>query len=382
MALLQSEQVGRIATAAAKTVEVRARTPARDRARRRIARFPPTPDINPYQRLLYDHLSELGFELEADATFTFAWLWRARRGRTYLHFHWRIDRLYRSCGLPAGPGAALLAARLLTARLLGYRLVWTIHQPFPHGLDGNRADRAAAKLLARACHVLLVHDAGHVPRARAALGRAAGRVDVVPHGSYVGFYPPGRSRLLVREELGIPADSFVFLCFGTLRLYKRLHLVLQAFLSLPDARLRLIVAGDPEDEEVASALATAASRDGRIVPLLGTVPHHAVAELFAASDAAVLGRGDGWTSGSLILALSHGIPVIAAGTPAYRALLDEERAGWLFTPDDPDSLRTALLAAAADPALARRRGEAALAVATSLSWSRAAEFTAGFLREP
>jgi beta-1,4-mannosyltransferase len=348
--------------------------------RRRIARFPPTPDVNPYQRLLYSHLAEHGFELDESAAFTLSWLWRGRGRGTCLHFHWRIDRLYRPSGLRSRVGLALLAVRLLGARLLGYRLAWTIHQPFPHDLDGNRIDRAAAKLLARACDVLLAHDDNHVHAARAALGRSAERVDVVPHGSYVGFYRRGRARAAVRQELGIPAGAFTFLCFGTLRGYKRLDLVLEAFLSLRDPVVRLIVAGDAEDEGVASAVTAAAGRDGRIVPLLGRVPDDSVTELFQACDTAVLARTDGWTSGSLILALSQGLPVIAAGMPAYRALVDGGRAGWLFEPGDARSLRTTLEQAASDPARARRLGEAALASANSLRWSRTAELTARCLR--
>jgi beta-1,4-mannosyltransferase len=250
----------------------------------------------------------------------------------------------------------------------------------PHDRKESPVDRVAAKLLARACHVLFAHDESHVPRATAALGPCAHPIHVVQHGSYVGCYPAGRPPAAVREELGLPAHAFVFLAFGTLRRYKALDLVLEAFLSLRDPSVRLVVAGDPEDEGVAAAVAAAASHDGRIVPLLGAVPDQSVAELFAACDAAVLGRADGWTSGSLILALSFGVPVVAAAMPAYRALLDEGQAGWLFRPSDVESLRAALEEAARDHGRARRRGGAALAKARSLEWSHAAEVTARRLR--
>lgn len=345
------------------------------RARLRIARFPPTPDENPYQRLLYQHLGGFGFELDRDAAFTLAWLWRARRRRGYLHFHWRMDRLYRRSWLRL----ALFAVRLRAARLLGYRLVWTIHEPYPHARPAPRLDRAAGRMLARACHVLLAHDHVHVSEASATFGCPDGRIGVVPHGSYIGVYPRGRSRASVREELGVPPSAFAFLCFGGLQPYKRIDVLLRAFDSLRDAGTYLVVAGQVKDVRVAAEVEAAARRDGRIVPRFGFAAEERVAELFEACDAAVLARDDGWSSGSLILALSHGLPVVAANMPAYRRLLEDGRAGWLFEPASAESLGAALAAAASDRARVRAKGKAALAKARSLCWSDIAEMTAAHL---
>ena len=115
---------------------------------------------------------------------------------------------------------------------------------------------------------------------------------------------------------------------------------------------------------------------------LGFVPDERVAELFAACDAALLSRNDGGTSGSLILALSLGLPVVAARRPAYEELLDGRAAGWLFEAGDRASLAATLArAASTDPGdLAAKRAAAAAQVAR-LRWDEIGARTADLMRK-
>ncbi len=318
---------------------------------------------------------------------TVSWLWQRRRDVGYLHVHWP-ESLYR---LGRGPRLlrpalswvklVLFAIRLAWARLLGYRLLWTVHQLYPHEREGWARDALAVQLLGRASSLLLVHDAATASRVREALPGAERKIHVIPHGSYIGVYPPGRPRGVVRADLGIPDDALVFLSFGELRAYKEVELLLEAFRSTHLPRARLVVAGHPKDARVAASVREAARADPRIVPLLGWVAEASVAELFGACDVAVLARGDGGTSGSLILAMSLELPVVAADQPAYRELLDGGRSGWLFRAGDVDSLGGALLRVAAEAASVRERGRRAYEVAERLSWPQAAARTAALLRE-
>ena len=370
------------------TVSAAATDSRRADARDRVASFPPVSSRNPYQRLLYDQLAGHGLELAEPEPLTLGWLRRSRRTVGVLHFHWP-----QGCWHAARGAAALrpllswvllllFRVRLRAARTLGYRIVWTIHQVYPHESANRRLDLAGARTLARAADVLVAHDRATAASARAELGRAAERVQVVPHGSYVGVYPRGRRRDLVRSELGIPAEAFVFLCLGDIRGYKRVELLLEAFrgLAAPDAVL--VVAGTVVDEASGEAVRAAATADPRIVPLLGEVPVGRMAELFEASDAAVLPRGDGGTSGALILSLSLGVPVVAARTEVCSELLGGETAGWLFEPDDASSLRRSLETAAASPLVARMKRLAALKRADGLRWSDTGARTAELMRAP
>jgi glycosyltransferase involved in cell wall biosynthesis len=353
----------------------------------RIASFPNVLATNPYQRLLYDELAAHGFELAEDAHLTLGWLVRSRGGADYLHFHWPQPFWRHESGprRQRGPLSylklGLFAARLAAARLLGYRIAWTIHQVYPHEVESERLDRLGAVVLARFANVLVAHDEGTLEAARRDLGRPARRVTVIPHGSYIGVYPEGRGRGDVREELGIPGESFVFLCFGDLRLYKEVARLLTAFSATELPGAVLVVAGTVCAAEQGDAVEAHAAADPRIRPLLSFVPEERVSELFGAADAAVIARGDGGTSGSLILALSMGVPAVAARTVSYEDLLDGGAGGWLFEPGDTASLRAALEEAAGTDAEERRRkGESALRSAERLRWPEIGERTAALLR--
>jgi beta-1,4-mannosyltransferase len=324
-------------------------------------------------RLLYQHLAVQGFEAAEDPRFSLKWLLRSRSRVGVLHFHWPESYyLYGRGPVRLRPflsriKLALFATRLAAARLLGYRLVWTVHQVLPHESVDPPIERRGAWLLARACHLLVAHDRWTGEQARQ-LADGRKQIAVVPHGSYVGVYPEGRSRDEVRCELGLPTDAFAFVCLGELRAYKEIDLLLEAFsaTALPDARL--VIAGKAKIQSVGSAVSAAASNDARIVGLLRFVPNERVAELFHACDAAVLPRGDGGTSGSLVLALSMGLPVVAASLPTVRELTCDGAAGWLFQPHDVSSLSSALESAAADRSEARARGRCALGIARELDW--------------
>ena len=82
-------------------------------------------------------------------------------------------------------------------------------------------------------------------------------------------------------------------------------MLLDGFAAATAPNLSLVIAGLPLDGPSAELVTAHARRDERIRPLLGFVPDEAVAELFDAADAAIVSRGDGGTSGALILVLPY-----------------------------------------------------------------------------
>jgi beta-1,4-mannosyltransferase len=341
------------------------------RARTHVASLPPPIATNPYQRMLYAELEAHGLRLEPVDRFRLRWLWSARRRVGILHFHW--PQIYyhdaRLRGALSWPRLGLFAVRLHAARLLRYRVAWTVHQVYPHESRSRRLDRVAGRMLAAASDVLIAHDRATAAAVAAEL-RPRRPVEVLPHPAYGGAYPEGRGREAMRAAMGLAQDAFVFLCFGHVRGYKELGLLLEAFRRAEAGPLGLIVAGLPVDAAAADAVRAAAADDGRIVALLEYVPDDRVAELHAAADAAVVARSDGGTSGVLALALTLGVPVIAAD--AYAEQVGD--AGWTFRAGEAGSLRQALEAAAADPDGAARR--AAARAAPAHSWAEIGARTA------
>jgi beta-1,4-mannosyltransferase len=353
-----------------------------------LVSYPAVLRANPYQRLLYGELARHGIVLVADAPFELGWLRRARGSVRVLHFHWpqAYWRHERGPGFLRRPlsyaKVALFAFRLSAARALGYRIVWTVHQVYPHERSSGRLDRLGARTLARSSDLLLVHDRATASSTASELGRQAEKGAIVPHGSYAGVYPPGRPRDVVRAQLGLPPDAFAFLSFGDLRVYKGVSLALDAVAATKAPAIRLVVTGGIQDDAQAEAVRAAATRDARIIEHLGFVPDERVAELFGACDAVLVSRSDGGTSGSLILALTLGLPVTAARRPAYEDLLGGEEAGWLFEPGDAGSLaRTLERAAFADRDTLEAKRAAARRRVDELDWDQIGTRTAALIRE-
>jgi glycosyltransferase involved in cell wall biosynthesis len=341
--------------------------------------------LNPYLELLYRSLVAVGVSTVPNADLRVRWLASHRRSVRYLHVHWP-EGLYR---FERGPSRlrvplswaklALLRTRLGVARALGYRLIWTVHQVYPHDTASARLDRAGARMLARQASLMLAHDPETAEHARQELAPATGSVEVIGHGSYVGVYPPGRPRDEVRSELGIADKRVAFLCFGELRADSDIAILVEAFVQRSDADVALVIAGNAKDQRAGDVVAAAAAADSRVVWIEGFVPAERVRELYEATDVAVISRANGGTSGSLILALSLGSPVVVADMPAYRRLTGDGAAGWLFRRGDVDELRLALEISAADESGRTERADAARRIAASLDWNAAAAQIASLL---
>src|SRR3954452_3298816 len=223
---------------------------------------------NPYQQLLYDALEGHGLSV-GEGDMHVRWLWRNRRKAQVLHFHWP-QSWYVHRSQPGGPKTvaklALFALQLGVARMLGYRIAGTIHEVFPLNPAAPWVDRAGSRTLARASHVLLANDHETAEQARKELGKAANGIEVVPHPSYSGAYPAGRSRAEVRAELGIPESAFVFLLFGHVTAYKRIDKFLAAFAAAGVEDAALVIAGLTQHEPSAQAVRDAAAADTRVKP--------------------------------------------------------------------------------------------------------------------
>ena len=328
-----------------------------------VAPFPRSVRGNPYCDLLYRGVAARGIHVADQAELRLGWIVRHRGDVQVLHLHWP-ELYYRGpLGRPTVRSAAGFVAVILTARLLGYRLVWTVHNALPHERSGA-VDRALRWLLLRTARPVV-----HTETARRALPRAARRAVVVPHGHSIGAYPHAVDADEARRRLGLAPDEIVFLCFGQLRAYKGVPSLLDAFAALGAPRVRLVVAGRAVDAALGATVAAAAVRDRRIVARLEHVPDDEVQVFFEAADWVVLPYRDVTTSGSALLAFSFGRPVIAPALGCF-AELGETDGVLGYGPDAPGGLAAALArAAATDAAPWRRR---ALATAQRTDWDEIA----------
>jgi glycosyltransferase involved in cell wall biosynthesis len=234
----------------------------------------------------------------------------------------------------------------------GVRLAWTAHNLLPH--DDPHPDlgrRARAEMLARLERVF-VHFAAASPMLESELGWR-GPTTVIPHGHYADDYEPPGDRSAARGALGLPRDGFVLLLLGWLRPYKGIAEAIAAFRRVARDDDRLVIAGRREGD-IAPELALA-DGDPRIVVRTGRVPAADVARYHDAADAFVMAHRATFTSGSAVMALSLGLPIVGAGGPHVDTLGPEPR---VFAAD------------ALDDAIERRRAHGTVDRAAIRSWAR------------
>ncbi len=345
----------------------------------KIAVYPRDP--NPYQELLHQAIRDQEASIRltymlarlprrvAALLFPASLLVHRLAGYRIVHVHWQAFSVPR--WLPFSRRLSLLWFGVCVGgiRLLRFRLVWTVHNVVPHERETSD-DIAAARRIALAADAKIVH-ASRTLEQMASLGLDTAHVAVIPHGSYLGAYPVSERPPQSRERLSIGADEFVVLFFGNIRPYKGVDSLLEAFVAADLEGSRLVVAGECLDRR--PLLAAPGAGDPRVTLHLDAVPDELVATFFQAADVVCLPFASVTSSGSVILALSFGKPVIA---PRLGTLVDlPETVGWFNDPTDPDGLRRNLEAAAGDPDERRRRGRAALEFARTLSWERIAADT-------
>ena len=344
---------------------------------------------NPYQRLLAAALSKQGIAtrtVEAwprRAPILGAWLAHGRPD--VVHLHWLHDFLGGSRGTPTRREVWWLRQQLRMLRWLGVRLVWTVHNLKGHETrdEGRheelRAREAAAHLaVIEQCEAIVLHceaaREGLIERYRPSEA-AISRMHVLPHGNYVTPYDVDIDRATARASLGLEQTGTVFAFIGAIRGYKGVMELLEAFTS--SAHLgqdaRLLICGKPIPKALGSDLRRIAGADPRIVLRLERIPEEELSPIIRAADAVVLPFRDVLTSGSAILALSHGRPVIAPALGCLPGTLPAD-ATFLYDADAPDALGASLAEAAR--ADLTSMGIRARTFADTLDWADIAADTA------
>jgi glycosyltransferase involved in cell wall biosynthesis len=324
---------------------------------------------NPYQQLLYGACRDAGATILPSLGLSPRTLHRLRGPSRVLHVHW--------LWLKPDPIRRLLGRRrtlksLEVASQLGWKIVWTVHNLDPH--EGHPEERELLLALARRADGVIAHTRAHEAAVRERTD-IRGSVTVIPHGHYRDVYPSPPPMDEARQRLGLPSDRPVLLFFGHLRAYKGVLELVEAFRrSSLDATL--VIAGRARNPRLAHDLARAAEGDARLRLDVRFIPPDEMSLLFGAADRVVFPFRRVTTSGSLILALSFGRPVIIPDDPGLREVAPGDAAEVFFGPDD--------LIGAIDRALRQapaRAAAAATAAADRLDWGPIGKDTVAFMQD-
>ena len=328
----------------------------------RIVQFtPPDPD-NPFYTLGLRELAKRGWQVQyCDKPLQIIeQLGSTRDCPAIVLFHQFDPYLSPGAGKTIRERADDLLDGMRRLRRAGASLVWTMHNATPHDGDQEEIEQELRLREYVARHfagVVVLNEAG---RQEARKFFRDGMIEVVPHPGFRGVYGPAIPREVTRDKMGYPHDAFIFGTLGAVRPYKGLELIIEAFQGLDSDNARLIIVGAARRQDYLDRLQARAKDDDRIAIRTGrTVPAADIPIWLGLMDIAVFGFKTILTSGSVILALSYGLPVIAPRLGGLPEVVILEQTGWLYEPNDVVSLRETMQTAMSDPLIAHMRYMAA-----------------------
>jgi beta-1,4-mannosyltransferase len=309
--------------------------------------FPKQPA--PYCVCLYQALEADGAEV-LDGQWSAAWLRQHVARGDVVHLNWP-SFLYSGARRHVGVAWRFLKFVLLMLwlRLRGARLWWTAHNLLPH----ERSRWPVLDVLARRLTIALAeHVFVHGAHARdvlvEAFPAAARKCRLISHGNWIAHYARAPERAAARRRLGLPEDAFVYLFLGQCRPYKNLGVLVRAFSRLPGEPLRLVVAGTFSDAAYRAEIEALAAADPRVLLQPQYVDDAELPVFMGACDVMCLPYREILTSGSAMLALSFGRPVISIDRGFLRDVIDDG-SGILIPAGDDAALQQALQAAQRAP---------------------------------
>ena len=185
------------------------------------------------------------------------------------------------------------------------------------------------------------------------------RLEVIPDGIEVpADLPAPEVRARTRAAWGFSEREFVAGHLGAFTPEKGQDIAVDAMASLAGTlpQARLVLAGhcsDPANVFARKIRAQSGVAAGR-VKLLGHIED--LAEFFVGLDVYVMpSRAEGLGS-SALMAMAHGLPVVASRRGGLPEIVEDGKTGWLVEPESSRLLAEALACAASDPARRSRFG--------------------------
>jgi glycosyltransferase involved in cell wall biosynthesis len=240
-------------------------------------------------------------------------------------------------------------------------LVLTAHDLLPR--EPRPGQLAAQRRLYERFDAIVAHSAHGRARLTGELGIDPARVHVIPHGAFTHLAdcPP--------QPPPFQTERPVVLCFGLMRPYKGIDLLLEAWREIEDAELW--IAGMPR-MDVSSLIASAPPNVHFVPRFIGDTELPAY---FQRADLVVLPYREIDQSGVLFTALAFGVPLLLSDVGGFPEVA-ATGAARTFPAGDVSALRSALRELLSDPAALSALAERARAAATgAYAWDAIAQRT-------
>lgn len=291
---------------------------------------------NPYQKLLYRSIRSEAEVISGDinSAVKFFESNNLQTGEFVFHLHW-LNAVFFECYTAdmAQTSADNFVDRIRKFIGLGGRFIWTIHNTISHESPFPDIERALSEKLTKLAHKLHFHSASSIGEVASAFPIPRSKVTIARHGNYIGAYPDYITRTAAREALNFSSEDDIVLFTGQIRGYKGIDTLVTAFRRILADRpkARLVLAGKSKSnfsDQYSRSLEDVGCNHVHIVDRF--IEGNELQVFMHAADFAVYPYEKVLTSGSLLLALSFGVPTVIPRVGMTAEVLDGREAGVLY----------------------------------------------------
>lgn len=282
---------------------------------------------NPYCRLLYEEISNLGVEVKEFS-----------KPKLFIdsydvyHIHWPEYALNKSNYLFAVMGTCKCLALIIFLRLLGTKIVWTAHNLLSHDKKHPQLEKLFRIFFTRLLDgVICLTDFTKKALVEKFIFLKNKPIAVIPHGHFCHVYPNNITKFNARNILNLSQTDFVLAFVGQIRAYKNVPMLIEVFRTLPDKNVRLLIVGKPRTSELTEEIKKLAKDDDRILLYLDFVPDDDLQIYLNAADLVVLPFSDIFNSSTALLGLSFERPVLVPHKGSMIDLQNQFGLAWINT---------------------------------------------------
>jgi beta-1,4-mannosyltransferase len=332
---------------------------------------------NPYQDLLYNEIKknkDINIQYlpytENDSVFLellflpFHLLYFRFKGYKIFHLHWLYPFNLRNKYL----SSIICVLYLKYIKLLGYKIVYTIHDLIPH-------DDIFLSNLFMIKYVLGLSDA-NIALSKSTIDDIKKfylknyKLHLIPIGNYIEIYENNITQKEAREKLNINNNTFVFLFFGRIEPYKGVITLINAFKSISHKKIKLIIVGKCDNANLRNKIIK--NINSNIILNLQYIPDRDIQIYFNSADIVVSPFQEITNSSTVLLAASFAKSLIA---PKMGALNDLPDTFCTFYDNKTKSLTEAMEEVINNKYLIKKRGKYAINYANNLAWKNIADRT-------
>lgn len=332
---------------------------------------------NPYQTLLANHLINLGIDvegMEVGMIPLFIHNFLNKPHTDIIHLHW-VDPFFLSRNyIAAHIKYFMFSIQIIVLKLLGIKIVWTMHNFKNHFNKYLGLDKKCRTRLVNLSSAIIVH-CNYAKKLILSNYKYAksNRIHVVQHGNYIDAYKNDLVQNEARSKLGLSTNDLIFLFIGKIRPNKGLLELIHIFRNMNAENTKLIIAGQA-DKNSKKLIYKETQEHDKIITNLDYIPDNDIQKYLNSCDVVVLPYEDVLISGVAILAMSFGKSCITPRVGCIQEIIDEN-GSFFFESGNPVSLSNAINEAIIQKKSLANMGKYNLSLAKKWEWQNIAEQT-------